>query len=383
MKKVVFIGTGFHPIPPVKGAAVETWIDEISKNLSLYEPHIISPYHTSLPLFETVNGVTYYRIKMGRLYTRMFKKITRLDPYSYDKRVADIAAKINPDIVHINNRYWFVPIIRKMLGDSVKIILHMHNNFTLKNNISLNIDKLAGCSNYMRELAAKKFNLPPDDCYTLKNGVDIYNFNPDKKKRNEIRKRFNLETNKVILYVGRVSPEKGIDCLIKTFEIVNRKIRDSRLVIVGEIRKGKRTDCDREEYGRKVLSMAKPLGDKVIFTDLISHSDIPDYYLLGDIFASTSVRIEAFGKVFLEASASGLPIVAARIGGVPEAVKHGYSGYLVDDPFNYTHVAEVIISLLQSPDKSKSMGEYGRKWVEKEHTWEKIAKDVEYLYNIL
>jgi len=87
--RVLLFSQEVHPIPPLKGAAVEQWIDTVAHGLSGYVPYIVSVPHPQLPDSQIVGNVHYHRIRIGRLYNRLFRKLTRLDPYSYVDRIVE------------------------------------------------------------------------------------------------------------------------------------------------------------------------------------------------------------------------------------------------------------------------------------------------------
>ena len=146
--RVLMMSQEVHPIPPVKGAAVEQWIDAVAHRLKEYEPHVVSVPHPDRPDEEVADNVHYRRIRMGRVYKRLFRKLTRIDPWSYTDRVIRHARSIGPSIVHVHNAPQFVDAIAAGLPDT-KMILHMHNE---KNHpVHATVDALAGCSAYIRD----------------------------------------------------------------------------------------------------------------------------------------------------------------------------------------------------------------------------------------
>jgi len=387
MKKVALIAPGFHPVPPVKGAAVETWIDEVSGRLAAYEPWVISCWDPQRPVRETVRGVHHRRVRLSALYTRLFKKITRIDPYPMERRIAHLMAGVSPSVIHLHNRFQFLGALRQNLsGARVPVVLHVHNKFTVAGAVPPQFDVLAGCSRYILDFACECFGGFRGETVILPNGVDTRKFRPRwelPEESRRLRRELGVENSKVILFVGRVSPEKGINTLISAFPRVLRRHPDAALVLIGEIRRDSRGDRQRMEYGKTVISMARPYGDRVKFLDLIPPSEIHRYYLLGDLFVAPSLEGEAFGMVFLEAAASGLPIVASRRGGIPEAVSDGHNGVLLDHPEDPEQLAVAICSLLDDPARSRALAEWGRAWVEREFDWTEVTGKVEDLYGSL
>ena len=118
-----------------------------------------------------------------------------------------------------------------------------------------------------------------------------------------------------------------------------------------------------------------------MLTGFIPPDEMPRTYLLGDVFAGPSQIEEGLGLVFLEAAAAGLPVVATRRGGIPEVVREGETGLLLEVQDDAGELAEKILILLADEPQRRRLGEQGRQWVQSRFTWEKIARDLEQLYD--
>lgn len=187
----------------------------------------------------------------------------------------------------------------------------------------------------------------------------------------EIKNRHTLEGKKIVLFVGRLVYHKGLDYLIDSAKFMPK---DVRFLIVGS-----------GDYSDKLRRRAKDRGveDKVIFTGRVAFDDIPKYFAACDIFILPSIsRLEAFGLVVLEAMASSKPVIVSKIPGVMELVTDGQEG-VHTEPMNAEDLAEKIKLLLSDPMLRKKMGENGRSKVLKDFTWDKVAKQIEEVYEQL
>lgn len=124
------------------------------------------------------------------------------------------------------------------------------------------------------------------------------------------------------------------------------------------------------------------IRDSVHFLGMVADAALPDIYAGSDIFIMLSKAlpgrldlIEGFGISFLEASAAGLPVIAGRSGGVPDAVQDGVTGVLVD-PDDVVQVEHALTGMLDHMPEAIEMGRQGRKWVEQEMSWENVASRV-------
>jgi spore coat protein SA len=119
----------------------------------------------------------------------------------------------------------------------------------------------------------------------------------------------------------------------------------------------------------------------VVLTGFIPPDQMPRAYLLGDVFVGPSQIEEGLGLVFLEAAAAGLPLIATRMGGIPEVVRDGFNGLLLRQPDDDAELAEKIIRLLGDLPLRQRLGQQGREMVEANFTWEKIARTLEEFYD--
>jgi len=162
-------------------------------------------------------------------------------------------------------------------------------------------------------------------------------------------------------------PRKGQDTLIKAWPKVRAEVSDALLLLVGD-----------GPYAPALKRLAQRLGvaGDVLFTGPVPWPELPAYYDAADVFAMpcrtrrAGLDVEGLGIVYLEASATGLPVIGGDSGGAPDAILDGESGYVVRDGHS---VATRIIELLTDPDKARAMGEKGLAWVDREWRWELTA----------
>jgi glycosyltransferase involved in cell wall biosynthesis len=169
-------------------------------------------------------------------------------------------------------------------------------------------------------------------------------------------------TQPYALAVGSLIVRKGYDVLIRALRIARDGGRDVRLVIVGE---------GSEDRTLADLSRELDVDDLVLFAGEVPHSDISSYYAAARFFVH-SAREEAQGLVLLEAMACGKAVIATRVNGIPELVRHGETGLLVesDDP---SSLAAAIIRLCEEPALCDSLGLRGQEIVLRDHSWDNLT----------
>ncbi|WP_031071905.1 glycosyltransferase family 4 protein [Streptomyces sp. NRRL WC-3742] len=210
------------------------------------------------------------------------------------------------------------------------------------------------------QAAARMVQLPP--------GVDETAFHPGSGGA-EVRRRLGLADRPVVVCVSRLVPRKGQDTLIEAMPQILADVPDAVLLIVG----GGPYRADLEK-----LADARGVRDSVRFTGSVPWEELPAHYGAGDVFAMPcrtrrgGLDVEGLGIVYLEASATGLPVVAGDSGGAPDAVLEGETGYVVPGG-SAAASAERIVRLLKDEDLRRRMGEAGRRWVERSWRWDLLA----------
>ncbi len=224
-----------------------------------------------------------------------------------------------------------------------------------------------------RPAAARMVRLAP--------GVDNAAFSPGAGGA-RIRERLGIpEQAQVVLCVSRLVPRKGQDTLIRAWPRVLAAMGGETahldqaqpgplLLIVGD-----------GPYGRKLRKLARRLGvaDSVIFAGSVPWDDLPAYYDAGTVFAMpcrtrrAGLDVEGLGIVYLEASATGLPVIGGDSGGAPDAILPGETGYVVAGG-DVAGLSERLIGLLADPQGAATMGDKGLAWVDQEWRWDLVSR---------
>ena len=226
-------------------------------------------------------------------------------------------------------------------------------------------DVVTYVSRYTRGRFASAFG-PRARLEHLPPGVDTDRFHPDPAARAELRARYRLGDRPVVVCISRLVPRKGQDMLIKALPDIRRRVDGAALVIVG--------GGPHAEALRRIADNSGA-GSDVVFTGGVPGDELPAHYALGDVFAmpcrtrGAGLDVEGLGIVFLEASATGIPVVAGDSGGAPETVLDGETGRVVDGR-SHDQIVEAISGLLADPDAARRMGAAGRQWIARDWTWD-------------
>jgi len=187
-----------------------------------------------------------------------------------------------------------------------------------------------------------------------------------------VRAKYGLENRPVVVCVSRLMARKGQDTLIRALPAVRSRVPGAVLLIVGS-----------GPYRSRLEHLAQACGMSahVVFTGSVSMAQLPAHYAAGDVFAmpcrtrNRGLDVEGLGIVYLEAAATGLPVIAGDSGGAPDAVVDGVTGYVVaagdDQP---AAVADRLSELLLDPARSAAMALAGRSWVEECWRWDTVGE---------
>jgi phosphatidylinositol alpha-1,6-mannosyltransferase len=229
-------------------------------------------------------------------------------------------------------------------------------------------DVVTFVSRYTRGRFASAFG-PDAGLEHLPSGVDTERFRPDAAARHALRARYGLGGRPTVVCVSRLVPRKGQDMLIRALPRIRDRVPGAALVVVGG-----GPDLDR----LRGIAADIGAGEDVTFTGGVPGEELPAHYALGDVFAmpcrtrGAGLDVEGLGIVFLEASATGIPVVAGNSGGAPETVLEGQTGHVVDGR-NVDQIVDTISSLLAHPERAATLGRRGRDWVSTQWQWDRIA----------
>jgi phosphatidylinositol alpha-1,6-mannosyltransferase len=241
---------------------------------------------------------------------------------------------------------------------------------TLLRRIGERVDVLTYLGEYFRVRLARALSpQAASRMVRLAPGVDTAAFRPGAGGV-AIRERHGLRDRPVVVCVSRMVPRKGQDTLIKAWpRVLAAASGRPALLLVGD-----------GPYRAKLEQLAARtnVADSVVFTGPVPAAELPAHYDAGDVFAMPcrtrrgGLDVEGLGIVYLEASASGLPVVGGDSGGAPDAILPGETGYVVPGR-DVAGVADRIAGLLTDPADARAMGEKGAAWVDREWRWELVA----------
>ncbi|MFC0298893.1 glycosyltransferase family 4 protein [Geobacillus jurassicus] len=372
--KIAYICTEKLPAPAVRGGAIQVMIDGIAPLIARrHELTIFSIADPLLPPEETNGNICYIR----------FPKLT------YETDVARALTACKFDVVHVFNRPIPLSDYRTSAPQSA-FVLSLHNDMFSPLKITAEQAKraldastlLTAVSEYIKRTVTNRYPVDPQKVKVIYSGVDVAQYIPvwteeGKRIRQAERQAYGLTDKKVVLFLGRLSKTKGPHLLIQCLPLLLARHPEVVLVIVG----GKWfSDSSGSEYIDWLHQLAAPMTDRVLFTNYVPHSHIPKLLLMADVFVCSSQWHEPLARVHYEAMAAGIPVVTTNRGGNAEIVRHGETGFVIDDYQNPHAFFEAIDYMLTNRREAETMAKKARKLVERQFQFHHVARRFEAVY---
>lgn len=371
---ILMICTEKLPVPNIRGGAIQTYICGVIHRLSKqHKITIIGRTDPELPDDETVDGVRYLR----------FDSEGVLDLYMGSVMAFLESSKEKFDVIHIFNRPKMVMPAASAMPNA-RIMLSMHND--MFNPLKLDkaegdavverVETIVTISNYIGAVICKDYPQAASKIRTIYSGVDVSKFAPWKQSqaalrdREGIRSLHKLSNKKVILFVGRLSRNKGPHVLVRAMSQV--KHADAVLVIVGA---AWYSDNRISDYIAYLRALAEKSPIPVMTTGYVQAHEVHKWFCAADVFVCTSIWEEPLARVHYEAMAAGLPIITTARGGNPEIIRNN-NGVIIQNPEDPAEYAAYLNSMLSNVGDARQMGLHGRRLVEENFTWNHVAEQI-------
>jgi len=376
---------------PLWGSGSGTYIRELALELAHnknIEVAIVSPegkrelsgiksYPLDLPFTVAFTGHPDW--PTCRLYKDLSpQEISRVFRY-FLRSVIEAVEDFKPDLIHVQHvsiLLWIASLIKSLYG--INFIVTAHGTGLLaatENKIFVGPTKSALgqakkivavsgdtkgwlLSIFGKELSHKTRIIP--------GGIFLENF-PEEKKIRTINKKYNLKDKKVVLFAGKLTPQKGVYYLVKAAKDIKGDV-----YIIGDGPEKKNLEDFAYKMKLKNVHFMGYMGDE-------KKKEFEEFYYRADVFVAPSVWDEPLGLVIIEAMACKTPVIATRKGGIPLAVKNGINGLLIR-PRSSRQIAEACNKLLLNSALRQRLGENARKTVKEKFTWDTIAKKYVRIY---
>ena len=323
-----------------------------------------------------------HRLRVMPVRPHRLLKVGNYDFRYFVPVAAQLLLRHRADIHHVYSNPYLLAV-----GRAARRVLHYQNQIPV-GDVPLTYhravqraDAVICCSAFVRDQFLHTISYPSERVWAVPNGVDLDHFRPGDKWAS--RGGFGIPVDEtVVLFAGQVNEEKGLLYLVRALHHLASDY-DLRLMVAGSSKLWmdtekwlRRTQYECTQYERQVAEEAR--GLKVTFLGKVAYGEMPQVYQAADIFVCPSVWDEPFGMVNLEAMATGLPIVANCVGGIPEVVVDGVTGFLVP-PRDVDTLTMAIRKLVEDSLLGQQMGKKGLEHAKK-FSWEIITERVREVY---
>jgi glycosyltransferase involved in cell wall biosynthesis len=365
--KIAVLTSGILPVPAVLGGAVENLIDFYLEYNEVHHLHDITIYSVSHP--KTKNHPAraskvnhYYYIDVNSLWAKIKRKVYyylhgeeyhhHFIEYFLEQSIKHIHKK-NYDCIILENR----PSYSLKLKETThaKLVYHLHNEKLTKQTPSYQViydaASLVICVSDFISKSVKTITPNETKCITVHNGIDLEAFS--QKSSNITRQKAGLnDQDFVIIYSGRINPEKGIKELTQAMNKLN-DYPQIKLLVIGSSFFGNATEDD--DFAKELRDSTCNIQDRIFFTGFIPYKEVPSYLKLADLAIVPSMWDEAFGLTVLEAMAAGIPLITTKSGGIPEICED--VACIINRENIVENLTEAIVNLYNHPEIRTNMSE--------------------------
>jgi len=373
--------------PPRIVGGIARVVHDLSKRLIKdgHDVTVVTYRDGDTPYYENDKGVEVYRVDNYMIRPNNFIDWIMQLNFNMVAKASEIIAKEGKfDVIHAHD--WLVANSAKTLkyAYDIPLVSTIHATEAGRNSgihddtqryindtewmLTYESTEVIVNSNFMKGHVQGLFGLPFDKIDVIPNGINLTNFNGIERDY-EFRRQYASDNEKIILYVGRLVYEKGIQHLIAAMPKILENYHDVKLVIAG---KGGMID----ELKAQVEAMG--IAHKVYFTGYLNAKQVQKIYKCADVAVFPSTY-EPFGIVALEAMLAGVPTVVSDVGGLNEIVEHGLTG-MKSYAGNANSIADSVLGLLYDHKLAANVSKNAKAKVKELYNWNKIAQDTHFTY---
>ena len=370
-----------HTMPVISGSGINTYLSMDGMDRQVYEVELAC----------APGGRLIDLVQDSGMEVRIFRNLVQpLSPYRDLRAAMDLFLFLRKNPCHVvhthNSKAGFVGRLAAAMA-RVPVIVHTVHGFAFHDQeprwrqvLFLNLERLAShwcqkmifISQPLLDWGLKEHIVPREKTVKIYSGIRLEHFHPvDRDEKNRIREKWKLRPEEAVIgIVSKLWEGKGHATLIEAVKELTKDIKDVRLVIVGE-------GYLQDELVKQVARLG--LGDRVLFTGF--QMDVSEIIATFDVAVLPSF-FEGMGRVILEAMAMAKPVVASRVGGIPDLVEDGRNGFLVQ-PGDAKALAAAIKRLLIDKELAGEMGSRGRKMVDEKFSSDIMVRSIDEVYRHL
>ena len=373
------MGTLTWEFPPRVVGGIARHCEGLAKALvqQNHEVHLFTLDFPGSPKYEEMDGIKVYRASTEMGHPNFLTWVLMFNHF-LSKRIADTTKTVDFDVMHVHDwlaafsgisfkHYLKKPMILTVHSTEVGRAqgLHSPNSFSI-NGIewwaTYEANRVIVCSESMKNEICDHFDIPSEKVDIIPNAIDVTKYKTS-VDRGAVRQRYGVGySNKLILCVGRLVPQKGVEYFIRAIPTIANNYPEAKYIIVGEGWSRDKLEAEARATGH---------SDKIHFTGFASDKDVIELMTSADVLIVPSIY-EPFGIVALEGMATGVPVVASKVGGLAEVIDHDKTGLFVY-PRSLESIAWGIDRILSDPDHANWLTQNAKEKLHNAYSWEAVA----------
>lgn len=299
--------------------------------------------------------------------------------------IAEFIDYVKPDIIHVHNMHYFSPVHADILNEiktarNLSLILTSHNVWQDEDEMWQEMNKRAqiwdaviSVSHYIKKEMVR-VGYDEETNFVVHHGIDLNRFNPlNEQDKAKIAAQYpEFAGRRVFFHPARMSLDKGCHISVKALDIIRREFPEALLIMAGT---GQTVDwgSHQQKHITQIMGMIEERGLKDnVYVRFFAWDEMPLVYKAAEFCLYPSCFEEPFGLTMLESQATEKPIIVSRAGGMPEIIRDGVNGYVVEMA-NEEELADRCLRLLRDPKLCQTMGKQGRALLEKLWTKETMT----------
>jgi len=399
--KIIHVSPGELRTPVDKGGGVEGYILMLSKSM-VKMGHSVTlldrKYSPHDPDTEYIDGVKIVRLNARRFSGFKINFRFALNQLWMARYANKYIKQTDCNVVHVHNsvaglslallnrkfrkKLFYTSHATRRTKEAVTSLSFMDKiTLMLENELVKRARKTITLNEMVREKLITAVKIEPERVISLPVIIDTEKFSPAIDVGN-IKERYGLEGKFIVLFVGRIRADKGVEFLVKSADIVmnNSGTNDVLFLLVGPTEEFGSDKSTQSPYLEKIKGLIETYGlrQDVKLPGPLPYDDLRKLYSASDIFVLPSLT-EAMPTAVLEAMASGKAVIGTKVGGIPLQIKPGENGILIN-PANENELADAIMYLINNPLERQKMGMRGREIAEAEFSSDKIAEKLIKVY---
>jgi glycosyltransferase involved in cell wall biosynthesis len=376
-RAAIYVPHGAVPDQRGFAPAIVAW--QFARRLRQIAPCLISAREHYRADFEYIDGIPVHRIQESRLYRRLFRKATRLDPWPLHRRAARLLERERWDLLHAHQLEFPVADFQRHVRAPRPILLHAHvttNRFDAARGVAA---RYIAASGYVRERLIEAQGYPSERVVVVQNGVDTELFAPaEAAERSRLRARWGLPPEAAVLaFVGRKQEVKGFHVFLRTLAALLPRHAELYAIAAGPELDEARRESSYDE--REALRATLHASGRLIELPAMPQTALADVLRAADLALLPS-QAEPQGLAMIEAMASGCVTISSNVGGIRESIRHGDTGYLLQRADDVDEAIALCEQVLQTSSQWPALRARARADIAARFAWEVVSAKLEALY---